>query len=264
MSLQRDIQECTVEELRGMLRPDALPVHVAIIMDGNGRWAVQRGLPRVAGHKSGADAVRRVTELCRKVGICVLTLYAFSEENWRRPEHEVAFLMDMLVQYIKSELPTMMKNGIRFRTIGRIERLPVSAREWIKKAADDTAGNEGMILNLALSYGGRSEIISAMKKVAASNGSVSSLTEEAFSSYLDTAGLPDPDMIIRTSGEKRTSNFLLWQAAYAELYFTETLWPDFGERDLLLALIDYQRRERRFGMTAEQIKRDRREGVHAK
>ncbi len=235
------------------LDPTHMPRHVAIIMDGNGRWALRRGLPRVAGHKRGAETVRCITEECRKLGIGVLTLYAFSDENWGRPRGEVGFLMDMLGTFLKAEIATMKANGIRFRVIGRIERLPAAVRSWIEKAAAETAGNTGMILNLALSYGGRGEILEAVKKMRTAGITAEQITEEFFSSHLDTAGLPDPDLIIRTSGEKRISNFLLWQAAYAELYFTDTLWPDFAEKDLLAALIDYQGRQRRFGLTQDQL-----------
>ncbi len=242
-----------LEELRARIDGSGLPRHIAIIMDGNGRWAVRRGLPRIAGHKKGADTVRRVTELCRKLGVPVLTLYAFSDENWGRPKQEVRFLMEMLERYIKNEIATMKTNGIRFRTIGRIEKLPASARAWVDKAVSETAANTGMVLNLALSYGGRGEIVEAVKRMFSSGVSADGLTEESFSSCLDTAGLPDPDLLIRTSGEKRISNFLLWQAAYAEFYFTDTLWPDFGEDDLLLAILDYQGRQRRFGLTEEQL-----------
>jgi len=240
------------DELRAKVDRLTLPRHIAIIMDGNGRWALRRGLPRVAGHKRGADTVRRITEECRRLGIGVLTLYAFSDENWGRPKEEVGYLMDMLGTFLKAEIATMKENGIRFRTIGRIERLPASVRSWIDKAAAGTAGNTGMVLNLALSYGGRGEILEAAKRMRAAGAPPEQLTEEVFSSYLDTAGLPDPDLIIRTSGERRISNFLLWQAAYAELYFTDTLWPDFEEKDLIAALVDYQGRQRRFGLTQEQ------------
>ena len=232
-----------------------MPRHIAIIMDGNGRWALRRGLPRVAGHKRGAETVRRITEECRKLGIGVLTLYAFSDENWGRPREEVGFLMDMLGTFLKAEIAAMKANGIRFRTIGRIERLPSAVQSWIEKAASETAGNTGLILNLALSYGGRGEILEAVKRMRASGTPAEQVTDEVFSAHLDTAGLPDPDLIIRTSGEKRISNFLLWQAAYAEFYFTDTLWPDFAEKDLLAALIDYQGRQRRFGLTQDQLVR---------
>ncbi len=243
------------DDLHQKLDAAHLPRHVAIIMDGNGRWALRRGLPRIAGHKRGVDTVRRVTEECRRLGIGVLTLYAFSDENWGRPRDEVGFLMDMLGTFLKSEITAMKANGIRFRTIGRIERLPATVQSWIEKAVTETAGNTRMILNLALSYGGRGEILEAIRRMGAAGIAAEQMTDEVFSSYLDTAGLPDPDLIIRTSGEKRISNFLLWQAAYTELYFTGTLWPDFTEKDLLDALIDYQGRQRRFGLTQEQLVR---------
>jgi len=245
----------TVEELRASVAVNDLPKHVAIIMDGNGRWALQRGMPRIAGHKKGADTVRLITEECRSLGVKVLTLYAFSDENWGRPREEVSFLMDMLGSFLRSEIATMKKNGIRFRTIGRIERLPEAVRAWIGRAVDETVANTGMVLNLALSYGGRGEIIEAIKRLSEAGAVIGDLTEEAFSAQLDTAGLPDPDLIIRTSGEKRISNFLLWQAAYAELYFTDVLWPDFKSEDLLRAIFDYQGRQRRFGLTQEQLVR---------
>jgi undecaprenyl diphosphate synthase len=232
-----------------------MPHHVAIIMDGNGRWALRKGLPRIAGHKRGVETVRRVSEECRRIGIDVLTLYAFSDENWGRPKEEVGFLMDLLGTFLKLEIATMKANDIRFRTIGRIERLPSSARKWIEKAIAGTAGNSGMVLNLALSYGGRGEILEAVRRLSAEGTPPERITDEVFSSHLDTAGLPDPDLIIRTSGEKRISNFLLWQAAYAELYFTDTLWPDFSEKDLHAALTEYQGRQRRFGLTQEQLAR---------
>jgi undecaprenyl diphosphate synthase len=244
-----------LSELRSRVDMNSLPKHIAIIMDGNGRWALRRRLPRIAGHKKGADTVRRITEQCRGMGVSVLTLYAFSDENWGRPKEEVGFLMDMLGSFLQAEIATMKENGIRFRTIGRIERLPDSVQAWIQKAISETAGNTGMILNLALSYGGRGEILEAIKRFRSTNGAGGDITEEIFSSSLDTAGLPDPDLIIRTSGEKRMSNFLLWQAAYSELYFTDTLWPDFEEKDLLAAIVDYQGRQRRFGLTQEQLVR---------
>jgi undecaprenyl diphosphate synthase len=243
----------TIDELRARLDLSGLPRHIAIIMDGNGRWAMRRGLPRVAGHKRGAETVRRITEVCRGLGVPVLTLYAFSDENWGRPKQEIGFLMDMLGSFLKAEIATMKANGIKFRTIGRVERLPRAVQSWVARAVSETSANNGLVLNLALSYGGRGEILEAIKRMGAAGGAAGALTEEVFSSYLDTAGLPEPDLIIRTSGEKRISNFLLWQAAYAELYFTDTLWPDFEERNLLEALVDYQGRQRRFGLTQEQL-----------
>jgi undecaprenyl diphosphate synthase len=254
-------KEPTIEEVRARLDKESLPQHVAIIMDGNGRWAQRRHMPRIYGHKRGAERVRDVVEQCRKLGIGVLTLYAFSDENWGRPREEVGFLMDMLGSYLKAEVATMKKNGIRFRTIGRIERLPRSARTWVEKAMAETALNSDMVLNLALSYGGRNEILHAISRLAAAGGFPADLREEHLAAYLDTAGLPDPDLIIRTSGEQRISNFLLWQAAYAELYFTDVLWPDFDEKQLLLALIDYQGRQRRFGLTGDQVVMPQRSAV---
>jgi undecaprenyl diphosphate synthase len=245
----------TLDRLQAGLDRNSLPHHIAIIMDGNGRWALRRGLPRVAGHKKGVDTVRRVTEQCRQLGIQVLTLYAFSDENWGRPKEEVGFLMDMLGTFLKAEIATMKTNNIRFRTIGRIERLPQRVRNWIDKAASETEGNKGMVLNLALSYGGRSEIVEAVNRLRAADKLPGDVTEDQCSAALNTAGLPDPDLLIRTSGEKRISNFLLWQAAYAELYFTDTLWPDFTESDLVTAILDYQGRQRRFGLTQEQLVR---------
>jgi len=246
-------KEPGITELRESIDRENLPQHVAIIMDGNGRWAVRRGMPRILGHKRGGETVRSVVEQCRKLGVRVLTLYAFSDENWGRPRREISFLMDMLGSYLKSEIARMHANGIRFRSIGRIERLPKTAQKWVEKAAAETAENTGMVLNLALSYGGRGEILEAIRRMEAAGGVPADLTEEQFASHLDTAGLPDPDLIIRTSGEKRISNFLLWQSAYAELYFTDVLWPDFDEKELLTAFIDFQRRQRRFGLTEEQL-----------
>jgi len=245
------------DELERMLDPARLPRHVAIIMDGNGRWAAKRGLPRVAGHKKGMDAVREVVTYCTRLGIETLTLYAFSMENWRRPAVEVDALMSLLTRYLENELSLMMERDIRFTTIGRTADLPAPARRWVDKVKAQTGNNSGMVLNLALSYGGRLEILGAVKSMIAdaSSGKLDpdSITEETISGYLDTSGLPEPDLVIRTSGEMRVSNFLLWQIAYAELYFTDSLWPDFGERELLAALVDYQGRQRRFGQTGEQV-----------
>lgn len=246
-------KDFTPEQLRAQLDPAGLPRHIAVIMDGNGRWALRRGMPRIAGHKKGVETARRIIEQCRTLGIRVLTLYAFSDENWGRPRKEVDFLMGVLETFLKKEIDTMKANDIRFQTIGRIEKLPASSRQWVDRAVAETAGNRGMVLNVALSYGGRGEIIEATRKLLSAHVPAEAITEELYSSYLDTAGLPDPDLIIRTSGEQRISNFLLWQAAYAEFYFTDTLWPDFEERDLLLAILDYQGRQRRFGLTQEQI-----------
>lgn len=234
-----------------------LPRHLAIIMDGNGRWAQRRSLPRIEGHKKGAESVRAVVRACRKWGIKVLTLYAFSMENWQRPKEEVDTLMDLLVEFLRSERKEMVENGISLRVIGRPEDLPHHVQELLAETIKATSQNGNMILNLALSYSGRSEILRAferyLKDVKQRGIEPGGLTEEIFSSYLDTDGLPEPDLLIRTSGEQRISNFLLWQMAYTEIYFTETLWPDFTEEELAEAIRDYGRRERRFGRIPGQV-----------
>jgi undecaprenyl diphosphate synthase len=234
------------------LDPDRLPRHVAIIMDGNGRWAGRRNLPRAAGHKAGVDAVRETVETCARLGIEVLTLYAFSVENWKRPRPEVDTLWRLLRVYIRRELPSLMRNGIRVRAIGRLDALPAAARQELLSAVETTSGNTGLIVNLAINYGGRTEVVDAVNSIigqARAAGTLDQLqiTDEMLGKALYTAGLPDPDLLIRTSGEMRVSNFLLWQIAYSELYVTSTLWPDFRRSDLLRALQDYQSRERRFG-----------------
>ncbi len=233
-----------------------LPRHVAVIMDGNGRWAQQRGLPRVEGHRMGARAVREVVECARELGIPHLTLYAFSLENWGRPEPEVRTLMGLLQEFLVRELPLMQKHRIRLRTIGDVESLPFAVRQLLTRTVAATAGYEEMTLTLALSYAGRNEIVRAVRTIAAdaAAGALSpeDITEEMFSGRLDTAGTPDPDLVIRTSGEIRISNFLLWQSAYAEFVFTDVLWPDFGKPEFLQALEEFSRRQRRFGLTGEQ------------
>jgi len=241
-----------VEELSEQIDRNALPAHIAIIMDGNGRWARKRGLPRVAGHRAGITAVREVVEGSAELGIPVLTLYAFSVENWKRPHAEVATLMQLLKEYLSKELDNIHKNKIQFRTIGRTDELDPSVRRELEKGIDRTQANTGMIFNVALNYGGRAEIVDAVNRIlrngggkaAASNGGI---TEKEFASHLYTAGLPDPDLLIRTSGELRISNFLLWQIAYAEIWVTETLWPDFAKPHLYEAIIAFQKRERRYG-----------------
>lgn len=230
-----------------MLLTGRIPRHVGIIMDGNGRWAELRGLPRIEGHRRGAERVKEIIEVSAELGLKALTLYAFSIENWQRPSSEVMTLMRLLEFYLKKELDTLIKNGIVFKAIGEIWRLPEHTQVIIKEAEEKTASNNGMTLVAALSYSGRNEILRAVKKALYSGVRPEELTEEVFNSYLDTAGLPPPDLIIRTSGEMRISNFLLWQGAYSELYFTDTLWPDFTKDEFLLAIQDYQRRERRFG-----------------
>lgn len=251
--------DLTEEELMGLIDRDHLPRHIAIIMDGNGRWARVRGLPRIAGHREGINSVREIVTCCREIGIKVLTIYAFSAENWKRPDLEVNALMMFLEEYLQKELKTLMDNNIRFMTIGQTDKLPGSVQQWIRKVVTETENNGAMILNIALSYGGRTEIVDAIRDIAkdAIDGKVSpeDIDIDLISNYLYTSDLPDPDLMIRTSGETRVSNFLLWQIAYAELYFTKTLWPDFRRHDLLLAILDYQQRERRFGMVEEQISR---------
>jgi undecaprenyl diphosphate synthase len=228
-----------------------LPGHVAIIMDGNGRWAEKRMMNRIRGHQAGADAVRTIVRTCREIGIPVLTLYAFSTENWQRPELEVATLMSLLKKFLESERKEMIENNIRLNAIGQIEKLPEDVRSSLKKTMESTGKNEGMLLNLALSYGGRAEITDMARTIAekAKSGKIDpgSITASVVAEHLYTRGIPDPDLLIRTSGEMRISNFLLWQIAYTEIFITDTLWPDFGKDEFIRILIDFQRRERRFG-----------------
>ena len=226
---------------------DRLPAHVAVIMDGNGRWAAQRHLPRVEGHRAGIDSVREVVENSARLGIKVLTLFAFSVENWTRPAAEVSTLMMLLKRYLRSELNTLLRNDIRFRVIGRAEDLAPDIQSELRDAETKTAANGGMLFNIALNYGGRAEIVEAVKRVMARGLSADALDEQKFSEYLYTAGQPDPDLLIRTSGEMRVSNFLLWQIAYAEIWVTDTLWPDFRRRHLFDAILAYQKRDRRYG-----------------
>jgi undecaprenyl diphosphate synthase len=233
------------------LDPRKFPQHVAIIMDGNGRWARKRHLPRVAGHRAGVSSARTVIETCARLKIRALTLYAFSVENWRRPKAEIDFLMQLLREYLRKELPAIHKNNIRLRVIGRPDELPEVVQRDVQEAMRVTAGNTGMTLSVALNYGGRAELVDAVNAMLAerrTNGAASKAVDEAaISRHLYTAGLPDPDLLIRTSGEMRVSNFLLWQIAYAEIYVTDTLWPDFNRASLLEALVDFQKRERRYG-----------------
>jgi undecaprenyl diphosphate synthase len=224
-----------------------LPRHVAIIMDGNGRWAATRHLPRVEGHRAGIDAVRDTVETSARLGISVLTLYAFSVENWKRPDTEISALMGLLKHYLRLELKTLLRNNIRFHVIGQPDRLGKDIHDELKMAEDRTSGNTGMIFNIALSYGGRAEIVDAARRALRAGCDPATLDEETFASFLYTAGQPDPDLLIRTSGEMRVSNFLLWQIAYAEIWVTDALWPDFRARHLLEAVVDYQKRDRRYG-----------------
>jgi len=246
--------------------PDRLPAHIAIIMDGNGRWAQRRNLPRVAGHKAGVEPVRTTVETCTRLGIQALTLYAFSVENWKRPRAEVDTLWRLLRVYLHRELPEIMRNGIRFTYMGRVDRLPPQVRLELENAADATAQNTGMRLNVAINYSGRAELVDALNAIiqdARLEGRLRDLhvDERTIASHLYTAGLPDPDLLIRTSGEMRISNFLLWQIAYAELYVTDTLWPDFRRSDLLHAILDYQKRDRRFGGLSPEADRTQDEWV---
>ncbi|HEY2842041.1 MAG TPA: isoprenyl transferase [Bryobacteraceae bacterium] len=224
--------------------PARVPAHIAIIMDGNGRWARQRSLPRVAGHQAGVPSVRAVVETCARMGVSALTLYAFSVENWKRPRLEVDTLWRLLRVYLRGELALMMRHDIRFTAIGRLDALPAHVRAELDDVTGKTLDNRGLRLNLAINYGGRAELVDAVKALVKDQEEV---TEQAISARLYTAGQPDPDLLIRTSGEMRISNFLLWQIAYAELYVTETLWPDFSRAELLRAILDYQKRDRRYG-----------------
>ena len=233
--------------------PHKLPEHVAIIMDGNGRWAKKRALNRVRGHQQGAEAVREIVRTSREIGISWLTLYAFSEENWKRPKKEIQALMKLLNRFLKSELKEMQENGIRLQGIGRIEKLPEDTRKILLDVMDQTSSNKEMVLTLALSYGGRQEILDAFRKIGTSiqvgGMSADEISEQLISDFLYSAEMPDPELLIRTSGEYRISNFLLWQIAYTEIYITSTLWPDFDKEEYLKAIRDFQKRERRFGGT---------------
>ncbi len=245
------------KDLLNKIDKDRLPRHIAIIMDGNGRWAKKKLLPRVMGHRVGVKSVERIVIQCCKLGIEALTLYAFSDENWNRPREEIDTLMKILKRFLRKELNRMLKENIRFNTIGKIDNLPKSAIDVIKETKDKTKKNNGMILTLALSYGSRGEIIEAIKKlfsdIKKGKTSIDNLDDSLLSRYLFTSGLPEPDLLIRTSGELRISNFLLYQIAYTELYFTNVLWPAFRENDLLKAILSFQKRNRRFGLTDEQL-----------
>ena len=242
----------TAEE--GLLRkidPSRLPRHIAIIMDGNGRWARMRKLPRVAGHRAGIESVREIVEASAQLGLEYLTLYAFSAENWKRPRSEVRTLMRLLKEYIRRELDTVHKGNIRFRPIGRIRELDASVQKELSRAVETTKNNTGMTLCIALNYSGRAELVDTigalLNKIARNGGPRTRIDEDVVSRNLYTSGIPDPDLLIRTSGEMRISNFLLWQIAYSEIYITSTFWPDFRRRDLLEAIVEYQKRDRRYG-----------------
>jgi undecaprenyl diphosphate synthase len=245
---------------------ERLPRHVAIIMDGNGRWATQRGLTRIAGHRRGKDSVKEVVETARRLGIPYLSLYAFSSENWQRPKDEVSALMRFLRHYLVTEMKRMMKNGIRLLAIGNLRRLPREVQGALRDAVERTKQNSGMTVILAVSYGGREELTDAVRSIArrVRRGDLDpeDVDQALVASSLDTADIPDPDLLIRTSGEMRISNFLLWQIAYTEIYVTETLWPDFREPEFLDAIVHFQGRERRFGRTGEQTERERLRAAH--
>jgi undecaprenyl diphosphate synthase len=242
----------------GKIDKEKLPKHVAIIMDGNGRWARKQGHDRVFGHHKGVDAVRETAEAAAALGIQYLTLYTFSTENWKRPKGEVDALMHLFVETIEKEIPTLNKNNIRLNAIGDIDSLPDENRAKLSSTMAQTAHNDKMVLTLALSYSGRWDILQAVKKMVSQHDveqlGADGITDDLFASFLDTADMPEPELLIRTSGEQRISNFLLWQIAYSELYFTPKLWPDFGKEDFYAAILDYQNRERRFGLISEQLK----------
>lgn len=246
-----------MSDLKSMILPDKVPQHIAIIMDGNGRWAKQKGMPRVLGHRSGVKSVREVTEACGEIGVKYLTLYAFSTENWNRPPAEVTALMTLLVETIRSEVRDLNKNGVRLMAIGDLEALPAASYKTLMEGIEKTKNNTRLTLVLALNYSAKWEILRATRllaeQAAAGTLNPSDINEQVFESALSTRGIPDPELLIRTSGETRISNFLLWQIAYAELYFTPVFWPDFGKKELFEAILSYQRRERRFGMISEQV-----------
>jgi undecaprenyl diphosphate synthase len=246
-----------VASFREHIDPNNLPRHVAVIMDGNGRWAKKKGALRIFGHRNAVQSVKDVTEACGELGIQYLTLYAFSTENWARPKEEVDGLMELLVNTLKKEIKTLMDNQVKLHTIGDTSHLPKECQDNLQWAKDETKGNDGLTLNLALSYSGRWEIAEAVKKIAADvkQGKLApeEITDKHIENYLQTSGIPDPELLIRTSGELRISNFLLWQIAYTELYITPTLWPDFRKENLYEAIWSYQQRERRFGKTSEQL-----------
>jgi undecaprenyl diphosphate synthase len=245
--------------LKNKIKKEEIPVHIAIIMDGNGRWAKKRGYLRTKGHTKGVDAVRDTVEAATELGVKFLTLYAFSTENWNRPKYEIDALMTLLVKSVNKERKTFMDNNIRLKAIGDMASLPERSHSELLKAIDYTSGNTGLTLILALSYSARWEIVEAVKKIAVqvSQSKIlpQEITSESFHSFLSTLDVPDPELLIRTSGEYRISNFLLWQIAYTELYFTPTLWPDFSKEEFYKAILEYQSRERRFGMTSSQIKK---------
>ncbi len=252
---RQDILDTTEEgsverQLFETIDPSRLPAHIAVIMDGNGRWAKGRGFPRVEGHRAGITSVREIVETCARLDVPVLTLYAFSVENWKRPRTEVDVLMKLLKQYLRLELSTLMKNDIRFQVLGRLSELPNDVIRELESGMERTRNNQGLLFNIALNYGGRAEIVDACRRIvneALERGEAPEIDEAFFAKRLYTAGMSDPDLMIRTSGELRISNFLLWQIAYSEIWVTDTLWPDFRKRELFEAIIDFQKRDRRYG-----------------
>jgi undecaprenyl diphosphate synthase len=243
--------EASWEELYKSLDTSNLPVHVAIIMDGNGRWATRRGLPRAIGHRAGVESLREIVKACSALGVKFLTVYAFSTENWKRPVAEINVLMDLLVEYLNREIQELHQNNVKVRTIGNIGELPEKAQKALRDAQEHTSENQGLVLSLALNYGGRNEIVEAVRQigtdVSAAKLRPGDIDEKIISKYLYTSGMPDPDLLIRPSGELRISNFMLWQVAYAEFWYSPVLWPDFRKNHLLEAIVDYQNRQRRFG-----------------
>ena len=246
----------TAEHLGDVISPISggrVPRHVAIIMDGNGRWAKQRGLPRAAGHRAGTENIRRIIERFSDHGVRYLTLYAFSTENWGRPAPEVRTLIRLLERFVKREVDNFVRNNVRLKMVGHLETLPAGLQRQVNDALVRTSANTGLVLSICFSYGGRDDIVTAARRMAAEHLQPEEITEEMFGGYLFTAGTPDPDLVIRTAGDTRISNFLLWQSAYAELYFTDTYWPDFGREDIDMALAEYGRRKRKFGVLPEDI-----------
>jgi len=240
-------------DLKNLIDPSRLPTHIAIIMDGNGRWARERNKNRIEGHKAGAKSVKEIVETARELGIKFLTLYSFSKENWGRPKEEVRGLMRLLYNYLGKQVKNLMKHNIKLNAIGDLDDLPLYVRKRLNRVMEKTKNNDGMVLTLALSYSGRNEILRAVNKALREGRK--GLSDEEFRKYLDTAEIPDPDLLIRTGGEMRISNFLLYQIAYTEFYITKTYWPDFKKNEFYRAIIDYQKRERRFGLTSDQIRK---------
>lgn len=261
------LSEQNIKDIEKVSKAGAVPKHIAIIMDGNGRWAKKRGLPRAAGHQKGIETVREIVETCVNLGVDYLTLYTFSTENWKRPKNEVSTLMRLIVKSLRDETDELHANNIRLTTIGDTEKLPDIVREELEDAFDKTKNNTKMVLNLALSYSGRWDIANAIKKISeeVKSGKLEpkDICEETISEHLSTSNMPDPDLMIRSGGEYRVSNYLLWQIAYAELFVTDTLWPDFNYKNLLEAITDFQNRERRFGLVSEQISKKRKSGKNA-